>query len=723
LIALEQRLGGAGGAEPASKALAEPEVAKFLEVLAQDLVQNRGNALIAVGPRQPAEVHAIAARLNASLGGNQTVAYTADPDPTRLSHFPSLAGLVEDMKRGAVETLLILGGNPVFDAPATLDFPGALGKVKTSIHLSSYADETSAACTWHLPRAHYLETWGDARTWDGTYTLAQPVIEPMFGGRSAIEVVKYFVGRGDLPAEQIVRETFTAEVAGDDRAWRKALHDGFVAGTAASPVPAQPAPFQVSPLTATQAEGTRVPNGKLEVSFIPSPHVYDGRFANNAWLQETPDFLAKLTWDNAALIGPRTASELGISHEELVDVTIAGRTVRVAAYVMPGQAPFSIALQVGQGRSRAGHVGGLTEAGVDPVGFNTYPARGAGALVDAGAAKVTGTGKKHPLAMTVDHFRIDQLGDKSIRKRQPDLVKESTLDGYRHDPNFVTAEAHTPDIAVLTPPASAETANRSLYKEHRYDKAPHKWGMTTDLTKCTGCNACVVACTAENNVPVVGKEQVMRNREMHWLRIDRYFAGSPDNPRVAHQPILCQQCENAPCEQVCPVEATLHSDEGLNDMVYNRCVGTRYCLNNCPYRVRRFNFLRWDWYKQVDEPRNKVRALLFNPEVTVRSRGVMEKCTWCVQRIQNAKIVAKNERRPLADGEIRTACQDACPTGAIVFGDLNDPVSRVSVQQKLPRAYALLAELNTRPRNAFLARIRNPHPDLAGGRQREETHE
>ncbi len=305
---------------------------------------------------------------------------------------------------------------------------------------------------------------------------------------------------------------------------------------------------------------------------------------------------------------------------------------------------------------------------------------------------------------------MDQLGQDGIKKRIPDLIKEATLKEYR-DPDYdIAADAHTEDIAILTKPTTADRANRSLYKEHRYDG--YKWGMTTDLSKCTGCNACIVACQAENNIPIVGKEQVHRNREMHWLRIDRYFQGDPDDPKVASQPILCQQCENAPCEQVCPVGATLHSDEGLNDMAYNRCVGTRYCLNNCPYRVRRFNFYRWDWYKEMDDPRAQVRKLLFNPEVTVRSRGVMEKCTWCVQRIQNAKIQAKNNRVPIEDGMITTACQDACPTGAIVFGDLNDKRSKVTALHARPRAYAMLAELNTRPRNVFLARIRNPHPEL-----------
>jgi molybdopterin-containing oxidoreductase family iron-sulfur binding subunit len=739
LVALEIALGGPGGAGE-SKALGEAKNAKFVEVLAKDLSQNKGAAAVAVGPRQDPEVHALAARVNALLGGD-VVVYTDDPDPARPAHWADLQDLVGAMSADSVRTLLIIGGNPVFNAPASLDFGAALAKVKTSIHLSTYADETSARCNWHLPRAHFLESWGDTRTHDGTLTLAQPIIEPLLGGRSAIDVLKHFVGRPDVSAQALVRETFdaltapptgldlgvtTGEAPGtprgprpdNDGAWRRALHDGFVAGSAptAGSIGA-PSNVALKPLTTTQAEGTRLANGKLELCFMPSS-VYDGRFANNAWLQETPDFLTKVTWDNVALISPKTAADLGVKNQELIEIEIGGVKQQVAAYVMPGQASFSIGLGVGQGRTRAGRVGGLDGVS-DPVGFDTYKLRTGGPLAVAGVAKVRGTGTTYRLSMTVDHHvpgatgtTMDEIGKKAITERAPELIKEATLEEYRHNPGFVTEGAHTQDAADLTRPTSADASRKSLFEEHKYTDTPHRWGMTTDLTKCTGCNACMLACQSENNVPVVGKEQVFRNREMHWLRIDRYFRGDAEDPQISHQPILCQQCENAPCEQVCPVGATLHSDEGLNEMTYNRCVGTRYCLNNCPYRVRRFNFLRWDWYKQIDDPRNQIRKLLFNPEVTVRSRGVMEKCTFCVQRIQATKIVAKNERRPIADGEITTACAQACPTGAITFGDLQDEQSRVAQQQKLPRAYALLAELNTRPRNAFLGRIRNPHPDL-----------
>jgi Fe-S-cluster-containing dehydrogenase component len=706
LLALEAAL--QGGAAPAA-AFGDAKVLKFLTVLAGDLNEARGSSVVVVGSRQPPEVHALAARINSLLGNTATVAYTADPDGDRPAHADDIVQLAADMQKGAVSTLFILGGNPVYDAPADLDFAAALAKVETSAHLSIYSDETSAACNWHLPRAHYLESWGDARTHDGTYTLAQPIIEPIFGGRSVIDLLKQLLGRGDTPSEQLVRETFDAMGGTGDAGWRKALHDGFVAGSAAQAETGSLREFAISPLTASQGKA-RVSNGSLEVVFTANTATYDGRFANNAWLQEVPDFLTKMTWDNAALISPRTAADLGIAHEEIVEIALGGRTVQVVAYVMPGQAPLSIGLAVGQGRQRAGRVGGLPSEGVATVGFDTYRLRSSKAPFVASGASVTGTGRKYRLSLTVDHYKMDDKGEKAIAARIPDLVKEATLADYSKSDYSIVKNAHTPDIAVLTVPNKADETNRSLFKEHRYEG--HKWGMATDLSKCLGCNACIVACQAENNIPVVGKEQVWRNREMHWLRIDRYFEGDPDDPKVASQPLLCQQCENAPCEQVCPVGATLHSDEGLNDMAYNRCVGTRYCLNNCPYRVRRFNFLRWDWYKEMDEPRAQVRRLLFNPDVTVRSRGVMEKCTFCVQRIQNVKIQAKNAGRPIEDGEITTACQDACPTGAIVFGDLNDKRSAVAGLQARPRAYAMLAELNTRPRNAFLARIRNPHPEL-----------
>jgi molybdopterin-containing oxidoreductase family iron-sulfur binding subunit len=693
--------------------LGEDNVIKLLGAIREDLARNRGRSVVAVGHRQPPEVHAIVARINDALNNTErTVSYSVVDDPNRPPHARGIADLARAMDQGQVDTLIMLGGNPVYNAPTELGFAAALGKVKESLHLSAYHNETSAATNWHLPRAHFLEGWGDARSWDGTYTITQPLIAPIHGGRSVVEVLQNLVGRAEEKTSDLVKQTFmtlTDNIFDGESAWRKALHDGVATDTKFPTAAVRPSAVNVTALTADQRVGTRIPNGQLEVVFTTSTSTYDGRFANSGWLQELPDFMTKVTWDNAALISPRTAKDLNISNEEIVKIKLGDRELEVAAYVMPGQAPYSIGLELGFGRTRAGHVGGSEELGVPSVGFDTYGLRTTDSFHIAGGATIKGTGKSYQLASTQDHWAIDTLGQETTQTRIGDLVKEASMATYQRDPKFTTRNAHTPDIAALTPSANQDKVALSLWDEHEYEG--YRWAMATDLSKCIGCNTCVIACQAENNIPVVGKEQVLRNREMHWIRIDRYFKGDPDNPELVHQPVTCQQCELAPCEQVCPVGATIHTSEGLNDMVYNRCVGTRYCLNNCPYRVRRFNFFYY--HKELDEARAKVKKLLFNPEVTVRSRGVMEKCTYCVQRIQAAKIEAKNNRRVVEDGEFTTACAQACPTEAIIFGNLNDPNSRVAKLHQVPRAYAMLAELNIKPRNSFLARIRNPHPSLA----------
>ncbi len=712
LMAVDAKLGG--GAAPASAFLRDPDIALFVDAMAEDLAENRGRAVLVAGIGQPPAVHALVAKINHTLGApGATLTYVADIDEGRPTRLEQIQQLTAEMAAGRVETLLILGGNPAYDAPADLDFGAAMGKVKTSIHLSQYLDETSTLASWHVPQAHYLESWGDALTYDGTYTLIQPILEPIWNGKSAIELIALMLGREYVNPDTIVRSTMQlASGKGDDASWRKALHDGFVPGQVLPEINALPAP-QVRPaqLTPSQLGGIKAPEGTLEVVFTPSAHTWDGRFANNAWLQETPDFVTKLTWDNAALINPRTAEELGIENDTLIKVRVNDRDLTVVAYTLPGQALSSIAIAVGHGRTHAGRVGGFLAAKVEPKGFDTYSIRTSNALWNASGATVTPTGKSYGYATTQEHWDYrDALGRKGIDQRLDQLVRAGSLLAYTANPNFAREKVHVPVYGGHVEGHGADDGAviPQLWQQHGYEG--HKWGMATDLTKCTGCNACVVACQAENNVPVVGKREVKRSREMHWLRIDRYFRGDVLNPEIAHQPLLCQQCENAPCEQVCPVGATVHSHEGLNDMAYNRCVGTRYCLNNCPYKVRRFNFL--DWHKDLDDSRSKLKKLVFNPEVTVRSRGVMEKCTWCVQRIQTAKILAKNDRRPLIDGEIQTACQQACPTTAIVFGDLNDPKSRVSELHSKRRSYALLEELHTLPRNRFLARITNPNPRL-----------
>jgi len=717
-----------GGGMPASEFIKENKVTQFVTVLAEELKQNAGRAVVVAGRRQPPQVHALVAKINAAIGAvGATLDYYEDLEPTRPSHIESIRQLAGEMTAGKVETLLILGGNPVYDAPVDVDFAGALGKVKTSIHLSEYADETSLKTTWHLPKAHFLETWGDARTIDGTISVAQPLIMPMHGGLSSAELLSLLLG-DELGGEALVSGTLGK--AGHTN-WKQYVHDGYVANTAATPAAATLQALQVFQLTPGQLAGSKRKNGELEVVFHFSSFTYDGRFANNAWLQETPDFLTKVTWDNYALVSPETATALGVKNDDMITVTVADKPVTLPCYTMPGQAKYSIALVLGGGRTHAGRVGG--HDGKRGPGWNVHKVRQSGAFDVVANCKVAPAGDTYTLANVQEHWNYKKSLSNALMKndgpgnrfdfetarRSHDLVEEIEAAKLETDKTWKAEVQHEYWDDSADAAASKTTARHlSLFEEKEYKG--HRWAMAIDLNTCTGCNACMVACQSENNVPVVGRKEVMNNREMHWIRIDRYFNGSPEEPHVVAQPLGCQQCENAPCEQVCPVGATSHSDEGLNDMAYNRCIGTRYCANNCPYRVRRFNFL--DWNKEYRDARQKVRQLLFNPEVTVRMRGVMEKCTFCVQRIQNGKIrykaaVRSGQRagkldQPLPDGEIVTACQSACPTEAIVFGDLSDETSRVANAHRDRRSYALLPELYTKPRNKYLTRILNPNPKM-----------
>ncbi|MCX6624422.1 MAG: 4Fe-4S dicluster domain-containing protein [Acidobacteria bacterium] len=573
-----------------------------------------------------------------------------------------------------MSTIVLLGGNPVFTAPADLFFNEALGHVKLSIHLGLEEDETAALAKWHLPKAHYLEAWGDGQAWNGTATIQQPMIQPLFGGRTEAELVALLTGYKDQRAYDVVHNYWSAKLGGE-KGWRKALHDGVITETKFVEVSPAANRKYVETVAAAFQSGAPV----VEVVFTRSASLYDGRFANNGWLQEAPDPMTKLVWDNAALVSPATARNLGVNTGDLLELARGGLKVTAPVLVQPGQADNSIAVALGYGRTRCGRVGAN-------VGFNGYPLRSSDALGFATSIRVTKTGGRHVIAQTQEHHSMEG---------RP-LVREATLEEYRKEPDFAEKASEVPALF-------------SLWDEHKYDQG-NQWGMVIDLNACTGCNACLVACQAENNIPIVGKEQVIRGREMHWIRMDRYFTGSENEPEAVFQPIACQQCESAPCESVCPVAATTHSPEGLNDMAYNRCVGTRYCANNCPYKVRRFNFL--DWHKDTEE----VARMAYNPDVSVRMRGVMEKCTYCVQRIQEIKIRAKAQgRRAIRDGEIVTACQQTCPAEAIVFGNLNDPGSQVSAMRKQNRDYQILAELNTRPRTSFLAKLRNPNPELANG--------
>ena len=750
--------GGIGEKKPSGA------VEKFLHAVVDDLLneRNQGRSVLCVGPAQPPEVHAAAHRINALLGNvGTTVHYRQVPDPQRPSHVEAIKTLTAAMKSGQVTTLLILGGNPAYDAPADLKFAEALAKVETTIHLSLYRNETSRRCTWHLPRAHFLESWGDARSYDGTYSVIQPMIAPWADGRSSIEVLAMILGvsledeppktpetvpetepeetapvaesdgatpgqpakeivyhatysdpRVDVSGQSLVRRMFRELVDGATLSWQKFLQLGFLPD---SQWPVQSLAAPVEGELPAELSDKRPKNGQLEVVFAPDASVQDGRSANNGWLQELPDPITRMTWDNAALIGPRTAEDLDIENETWITVTLAGRpSMRIPAYVLPGQAAGSICLPLGYGRTAAGSVGGDEEKDIASVGVDVYPLRTTDAMMIATGATIKPTGERYPLATTQDHFAIDAVGRRGRAERLGSLVRETTLNHYEEHPEFAQHVVHHPPLKSLW---NDQEFQQPSYKGHR-------WGMAIDLAKCIGCGACVMACQAENNIPIVGKEQVLHGREMHWIRVDRYFQGDVDSPRVAVQPVPCQQCEMAPCEQVCPVAATVHSQEGLNDMVYNRCVGTRYCANNCPYKVRRFNY--FNFHKDLDDPKREISKMQYNPEVTVRSRGVMEKCTYCVQRIQATKIEAKNAGRPIADLEIQTACQQVCPTGAIVFGDLThvegEEKNAVLKQHESDRAYAMLGELNVRPRTVYLAAIRNANQELEPVDQKHDDH-
>jgi molybdopterin-containing oxidoreductase family iron-sulfur binding subunit len=693
-------------------AAAPPDAEKWLDAVAKDLQKHKGASLVVAGEQQPAEVHALVHAINATLGNvGTTLYYTGPVEAQPVNHLESLRELCNDIDAGKVDTLLILGVNPVYTAPHDFDFVSKIKfdekkrrkPVKNTVCVSPHFDETAELCDWHVAESHYLETWGDARAFDGTLSVIQPLIAPLYHTHSAREVLAAFGDKPGAADYDVLRDRLKAANPSADfeKFWRKTLNDGLVAGSAFAPVNAA-LKFSAASLPAART----TPADDMEFIFRPDPCVYDGRFANNGWLQELPKPVTKLTWDNAALISPKTAEKLKLAHNvawrggehgkiysNVIDISLSNSKVTAAAWRLPGQADGVVVLPLGYGRKKAGYTG-------TNKGFNAYAVRASDALwtVSAPSSAIKKTGEDYPLACTQYHF--------SMEGRQ--ILATGTLEEYRKNPNFANEHAEAP------------LKELSLYKgeaEYPYDR--DKWAMAIDLNKCNGCNACVVACQSENNIAVVGKDQVMRGREMHWIRVDRYYEKAKSatndpssydeslfNPPTFFQPVPCQQCENAPCEQVCPVGATAHSAEGLNDMTYNRCIGTRYCSNNCPYKVRRFNFLRFqDW----ETPQLK---LLRNPEVTVRSRGVMEKCTYCVQRINNARIESEKASVPIHDGAIVTACEQACPTEAIVFGNANDKNSRVAKLKAQQRNYSLLGELNARPRTTYLAAVRNPNPEL-----------
>ncbi|HWX93937.1 MAG TPA: TAT-variant-translocated molybdopterin oxidoreductase [Terriglobales bacterium] len=659
-----------------------PDQMKFGVAMGKDLANHRGASVVIPGDHQSPALHAFAHAMNAALGNvGRTVVYTDPVDANPVNQTESLRDLVADMRAGKVDLLVIMGGNPVYDAPADLGFGDALksSSISLRIHHGLYQNETSEYCHWHVNEAHCLEAWSDARAYDGTVSIVQPLIAPLYAGKSAHELVSALSGISDAAGYDIVRGYCQKQHPGPDfdAFWRKSLHDGWVEGTTFVPKSVS-AKNAVVPAPASAGDKT------LEINFRRDPSIYDGQFANNGWLQELPKPMTKLTWDNAVLVGPMLAEREGLKTEDMVTLELGGRKITAPVWIQAGHPDDSVTVHLGYGRTRAGRAG-------TGAGFNVYPLRTTSALWFATGGKLTKTGETYKLASTQGYQTMD-TPDGAARP----LLREASLDEYRKEPKFAQEEQPPKEL--------------TLYPGYDYAKQDYAWGMAIDMNSCVGCNNCMVACQSENNVAVVGKEQVVRGRHMHWLRVDAYYQGDRDNPKAYFQPVPCMQCENAPCELVCPVGATVHSSEGLNDMVYNRCVGTRYCSNNCPYKVRRFNFLLFqDW----DTPQYK---MMRNPDVSVRSRGVMEKCTYCVQRINQRRIDAEREDRKINDsqheGELQTACQQSCPAGAIIFGNINDPNSRVSKLKAQDRNYGLLADLNTRPRTTYLAEIRNPNPEL-----------
>ncbi|MGQ0760800.1 MAG: TAT-variant-translocated molybdopterin oxidoreductase [Acidobacteriota bacterium] len=720
-----------------------------------DLNNHKGSSLVIVGADQPPYVHAFAHAMNERLGNvGKTVFYSDPLEANAVDQTQSLRELVTDIDGGRVETLVIIGGNPAYDTPIDLRLDlNRLNKVKLRAHLSLYNNETSDICHWHIPAAHYLESWGDTRTFDGTVTLVQPLIAPLYDGKTAHEMLALFSDNYDKKPYEIVREYWrtqgqavstggqrqgaaappanrsnevstgsgsdrVAEAGGTpatrpqdagapadfDSSWRKWLHDGFIPNTKlpTKTISGRPGSDWLGGLQ--NAGAPAPPANTFELVFRSDPSIYDGRFANNGWLQELPKPLTKVTWDNVAYVSAATAQKLGVTppnYEEdtkgkqafvdMIQLGLGDKTVNksVPVWVMPGQPDDVITIHLGYGRTLGGRI-------APNLGFSAYDIRRSDMPWTAAGAWVNKTGQRYELATTQVHFSLMAPSETKPR----DILRQYSVAEYEHDKDHLREEqAHLKE----------ELHELSLYPEFDYKNQGlgYAWGMSIDLNSCIGCNGCMVACQAENNIPIVGKEQVARGRSMHWIRVDSYFKGEEAKPEGPFfQPVPCMHCENAPCEPVCPVHATVHSAEGLNDMVYNRCVGTKYCSNNCPYKVRRFNFFLYnDW----DTP---TYQLMRNPDVSVRSRGVMEKCTYCVQRIQASKIQSEMEGRPVRDGEIVTACQQVCPTEAIVFGNINDPNSKVSKLKALERDYGLLAELNTRPRTTYLAALRNPNPEI-----------
>tara|TARA_R100001143_G_scaffold63545_1_gene71608 strand:- start:11571 stop:14606 length:3036 start_codon:yes stop_codon:yes gene_type:complete len=679
----------------------------WINTLASELLSNRGNSVISVGLDHAPETHAAVAAMNVALeNSGNTVTYLSVPFLNDRDEYNAFLNAVNDLKAGAYDTLVMVGTNIAFNAPADLGLAEALSNVETKIHLSDYVDETSRVSDWHVNRAHFIETWGDGHSFTGERSIIQPQILPLFDGLSEVEFLSILLNGELTSGYELVQNTWRDVIASDfNRQWESVLHDGVHLESAYTQVPVSiSGMFSDSMSSAINDESI---NG-IEISIKPDARIYDGRFANNAWLMELPEPMTKITWDNVALMSAATAEKIGIDPERsfknnevpLVRITAQGETIEIAAWVSPGHADDSITLTVGYGRNNIGRV-------ADGVGVNTYPLRTSQEMFFQ-TANVEPAGGTYEIACVQDHHSLEGR----------DMIRTATLDEYKENPDFATYESvHGYEIPGMKE-ARAEGDERgpiSLFEEQYGPEHQPQWGMTIDLNSCFGCGVCTIACQAENNIPVIGKREVGRRRIMHWIRTDRYYVGDADNPTAYHQPVPCMHCELAPCEQVCPVAATTHSEDGINQMTYNRCIGTRYCANNCPFKVRRFNFFNYtkEYLTSGDDP--EIIQMAMNPEVTVRFRGVIEKCTYCVQRVNRGKIKAKiatGSRKP-EDGAVKTACQQACPANAISFGDLTDNNSEVSIKKRNDRNYVMLEEINVRPRTSYLARLTNKNPELA----------
>ncbi len=707
--------GGTGGSPALTESLSET-AKKFVAAVTKDLKASGGKCVVIPGEHAHASVHAAAMAMNESLGNvGKTVVYTETVNPMPTIQMDDFKSLVADMNAGKVEWLIILDSNPVYASPADVNFADALNNVKKVVHLGSHVDETARTAEWHINSAHYLEAWSDARAYDGTVTILQPMIDPLYGGKTAHDIIQsmlddpaastFDVVRGnwfsggessaglDSGAQSSESVAMAGALTGEsDAKWRKALHDGMIADSAFKPKTLSVKAGSMSPAAAPQ-------KGAVEIIFRPDPSLYDGRFSNIGWLQELPKPVTNMSWDNAALMSHTTAAKLGLTEAMVITIEANGQKISAPLLPVPGHADDSITLYLGLGRQDAGRVG-------SGVGFNAYLLQNSATPLCIPSAKVTATKDIYEVTVTKSHYNDDRGqraggvggGHNSLEGNEAltrGIVRYATLEDFRKSPGFAHEGVWPEDPEPTT----------TMFANYRYEK--NAWGLVVDQNSCVGCNACIVSCYAENNIAVVGRHNVKTGRDMQWLRIDTYFEGDLEAPRAHFQPMMCQHCENAPCEQVCPVAATVHTPEGLNTMVYNRCVGTRYCSNNCPYKVRRFNFLLFSDYE------TESLKLMRNPDVTVRSRGVMEKCTYCVQRIMAAKIEADKENREIRDGEIVTACQQACPTSAITFGNINDKNSKVAKIKAQERNYGVIADVNTRPRTSYIAEVINPNSELS----------